>query len=243
MAGALERTLKAGGAAYLAYVSIRLLGEAFRSDDAVAGSRSVDRLGDSAAADQRRGFMLPKPARVRLRDARTIEDRIGYMRELIRAGGTDPRVRELASAILSRRCGDGFCVPEKDWTAEARAIHQFVRKNVRYQRDPLRADAFTSPSRTLDMEAGDCDDHAILIGSLLESAGHHAGLRVIQSKWAESWNHVYALVGLPPGGPTRWVPMDTTEPHPFGWEAPGAAEAERTGQPSGIVTRAKTFEV
>ena len=40
-----------------------------------------------------------------------------------------------------------------------------------------------------------------------------------------------------------WIPLDASMDKSAGWEAPGADEAERTGQPSGIVTRTRSFLV
>lgn len=96
-----------------------------------------------------------------------------------------------------------------------------------------------------DWTTSQCDDgNAILAGALLQAIGYPVKLRVIQTTDSSTWSHIYALAGLPPTKPTRWLPFDwsVTDSVP-GWEAPGAKEAAATGKPAGIVTRVRDFNV
>ena len=72
-----------------------------------------------------------------------------------------------------------------------------------------------------DVTVNQCDDATLLICSTLGSIGYPTKCRVIRTKNANDWNHIYALVGLPPKQPTRWVPLDLSVSHkPPGWEPP-----------------------
>lgn len=79
-----------------------------------------------------------------------------------------------------------------------------------------------------DIVVHNCDDSgAIYISSLFRSVGYPTKLRVIRGINDDQWGHIYSMVGLPPGRPTRWIPADPTENKPFGWEPPDALVAER----------------
>lgn len=70
-----------------------------------------------------------------------------------------------------------------------------------------------------DVVVSNCDDITSLICACLGSIGFPTGCRVVQSRDAQTWNHIYALVGLPKAQPTRWVPLDLSVPgKPPGWE-------------------------
>lgn len=87
---------------------------------------------------------------------RDIEARTGHVAAMIRKGREHPRVRKVAAQILAKRCGDKWCVPEKDWKAEVRAIFDAVRSRVRYTRDFVHKDLYQHPLRTLEWGVGDC---------------------------------------------------------------------------------------
>ena len=141
---------------------------------------------------------------------------------MVRKGGSDPKIRELAVGELSRRCGTRWCVGEKDWAAEVRALFGLVRRNVRYTRDPLRHDTYVSARRTLGQwHAGDCDDMTIALGALLQSVGYPVALRVVQTVGNTGYNHIYLLAAVPTKAPSAaWLPLDPSVDRPAGWEVP-----------------------
>lgn len=173
----------------------------------------------------------------RMRPVSGIEGRIKEIGEYIRKGTLDPKIREKAMAVLTRKTGAlgnrRWTVPEKNHEAEVRAIFDAVRDpnspiSVRYVRDPLGTDTYVSARKTMALRGGDCDDSgAIYIGSLFRSVGYPTKLRVVRGHNEDQWSHIYSMVGLPPGNPTRWIPADPTENRPFGWEPPDSAVAER----------------
>jgi len=77
-----------------------------------------------------------------------------------------------------------------------------------------------------------CDDYTITMGALLQSIGYPIKLRVIQTTDADDWNHIYLAVGIPPGHPQAWMPLDASVDRPAGWEPPRS-----------MIKRLKDYEV
>lgn len=153
----------------------------------------------------------------------TIDQRVRLIQEQVEKSVKDPRVKQIATQI-TRQCRS------RDNLCEAKAIYETVRKRVRYIGDiaPVKMktgdvepiDTFQTAYRTWEFAAGDCDDHTILIASLLSVIGLTTRLRVTApSKWAD-WAHIYPVVGIPAHDPRKWVALDTTLENPtkFGHE-------------------------
>jgi transglutaminase-like putative cysteine protease len=110
-------------------------------------------------------------------------------------------------------------VREKDWLGEIRAIHEYVRDNIRYVRDIHGVETIATPAKTLQMMQGDCDDKSLLVASLLEAVGHPARF-VAVGRSPGDYEHV--LVETRVG--SRWIPVETTEPVPLGWYPAGMSQ-------------------
>jgi hypothetical protein len=221
--------------------------------EGVDGARRLAGLGQAPKGAQPlppEGYGIKK---ITTATVRTIDQRVSFIKEQIIKGSQSPKVIEKARAIVARKCknGDGslrLCVPEKDWWGEVKALFDAVADanhelGLRYTRDHLFVDQFSSAEASMRLRAGDCDDGTILLGSLLMSVGYNVKCRVIQSKGADSWSHIYLLVGLPPTGITKWVPLDWSVRKPAGWEVEGADQSARTGKPAGLVIRVKDYPV
>lgn len=138
------------------------------------------------------------------------------MRRLACAGGKDPVVREAAISIV-KNAG----VASHDFAGELNAVFQHVRDRIRFTRDPAGVEALQAPAYTLRVGAGDCDDKATLLASLLRAIGHPAQLafRVIgvDRKQPGRFSHVYVVAQLG----AKKVAMDPTwAGTPLGWEFP-----------------------
>jgi hypothetical protein len=184
----------------------------------------------------------------------SIDQRVGYIRELIKKGSLDPAVREAASAIVSKKCGTRgnvrWCATPKNFLEEIGAVYRAVQDPnsplaLRYVRDHVTVDQFTLAKKAIRTRAGDCDDGTCVLGSLLMSIGYPVKMRVIQDTGSSTWSHIFIVVGVPPQNPTAWIPLDWSmwPPRPAGWQAPGTEEALRTGRPAGIVARVRDFAV
>src|SRR5262249_2987564 len=108
--------------------------------------------------------------------------------------------------------------PAKDRFAEACALFDWVKRNVRYTRDIFRVELLHTARRMLELKAGDCDDMTILLGSMLRSTGHPVRLVLVGFRPARPhlYSHIYpeVLVG------TRWLALDATMKRPIGWAPP-----------------------
>jgi predicted transglutaminase-like cysteine proteinase len=186
--------------------------------------RPIEAVGDAAP-------VVPSSKggpRATIRNVTTIDERLKGVMEQMLKSIRDPNVRMLAAQIVSRRCstpndktGDGgWCIGEKEYWPEVKAVFNWMRANVRYVRDIHSIDTFQQAMRTIQARSGDCDDYTIALGALLMSLGYPVRTKTIQTKDSDDWNHIYLQVGLPPGKPTKWKTLDASVPRPAGWEAP-----------------------
>lgn len=177
--------------------------------------------------------------KTRFEDLATQEAGLTKLRDLISSGSVDPQIITAARAIAVANC------PDRDDECQVQAIFEAVkhgtkavpwlRRGLRYISDPRPFDTFATCAAIIEMcqkgaYAADCDEHTVLVGSLVAAIGFQVGARA----WGPSksqdgeYTHVYCVVALPrspPGG--KWPKsysghgMDTTEAHEVGWEPPG----------------------
>lgn len=151
-----------------------------------------------------------------------IYNTVDKMKQIISSSSKNPYVREWAKKILSN-------VQVEDKRGEVEAVHNFVRDNVRYTKDPKGFEYIQTPpvlledirmyeQRKGDRPAGDCDDMAVLSLSLLKSIGFPVAIKVVSFASHKRFGHVYGLVQIH----GEWVPIDTVRPDKYlGWEAEG----------------------
>jgi len=173
--------------------------------------------------------------------------------DLIKKDSLTAEVREDALSVLTRKCGDHWCVGEKDYNAEVAALWSAIVNvssplSMRYVMDHYDTDQFHSNRVLKRWRGSDCDDMCVRLGALLRSVGYPLKLRIIAEQDEEHgspWSHIYLKVGLPPRAPTKWKALDlAVVPHVQpGWEVPGAEETFRTGKPHGFIARVKDFDV
>lgn len=128
---------------------------------------------------------------------------------LVRAAKKSLPVRQTALSLVNGN-------RQKDWSAEVKALHAFVRDNIRYLRDIRGVETLQTPDKTLEFGQGDCDDKSTLLAALLESIGHPS--RFVAIGFApDTYQHVYAETKIG----DKWVSLETTEPVEMGWEPKG----------------------
>lgn len=153
---------------------------------------------------------------------------------LVEKGSYDPDVRRVALQITEDCRGkDDLCELQAIFDAVKHGTDAvpFLRNGLKYVADPRAADFYTGARRILSecskgACAGDCDDHTILVGSLLASLGYKVGARAWgPDKSRPIYTHVYCIVAVPKKGP--WPRgytghgMDTTvSQSKVGWEPP-----------------------
>lgn len=227
-----------------AVVGLAIAGEGLRT----FSGRPAAQLGAAPANPARLLAPAQSIRSVKKLPVRSIDERIDYIRKMIQRTSLEPSIREAAARILNQKCGDRWCIAEKDYKAEVEALFWAIRKvsspyAVRYMRDHVKVDQFANGRNTLAMRGGDCDDMSILLGALLQVAGFPVRMRIVQARGEATWSHIYLLAGIPPTAPTRWVALDLTVDQPPGWEVAGAEDAKLSGRPAGDVVKTKDYEV
>lgn len=137
------------------------------------------------------------------------------MADLARKGLRDQRIRNLAVQITTDGFLSGAGLQQKDFEGEAERLHAFVRDQIRYVRDTDGVELLHDPVTLLETGAGDCDDKAILLASLLGSIGHQTRFVAVAFE-PDIYSHVWVQDYL--GG--AWVDLEPTEPLPSGESVP-----------------------
>lgn len=139
---------------------------------------------------------LPKVQQMGIADgAKGNYQTVEVMREVAHKMKGQPLVREMALYIL-RKAG----VKSQNFVDEARAIGQFVQKNVRYVRDTYGIEQLHSPILMIEQirkgtAQGDCDDMSLLIATLLLAVGASPSFRIVRYKSNSGpFNHIYVTV-------------------------------------------------
>ena len=110
---------------------------------------------------------------------------------------TDPQIRYLTVRIVSQ-------CPSHNYLAELKCVFEWVRDNVRYVRDIESCETLQIPQITLPREyspvlgvgAGDCDDHSLLLATMLKSIGFRdIYARIVTFRPSDKeWKHIYLIV-------------------------------------------------
>lgn len=158
-----------------------------------------------------------------------IDNTVLKMKQIINESARNPYIREWAKHIVAR-------VAVNDKENEAVRIHQFVRDNVRYTRDPYGFEYIQTPPVLLedirlyqegkgDRPTGDCDDMCVLSLSLLKSIGFPVAIKIVSFSDSGRFSHVYGLVKIY----NDWVPIDCVRPEKeLGWESPMNTRSKET---------------
>ena len=147
---------------------------------------------------------------------------VDRMRNIIHSSSGNPYIRDWAKRAL------GQTMVNDKW-GEASAIHNFVRDNIRYTKDPKGIEFIVTPpvllagiGKYLSGESyyrpiGDCDDMTVLSLSLMKSIGFETAIVVASFNEKGQFSHVYGYVKVD----DEWVPTDSVRPDSYlGWEAP-----------------------
>ncbi len=141
---------------------------------------------------------------------RTLE----LMRDLAREGARSAEIRTLAVRQVS-----GY--QQKDYRGEACSLLSFVRDHIRYVRDTRGVEILQTPSVTLNIGGGDCDDKSILLAALLTSIGHRVQFIAV-SFMQDMFSHVWVRTNI--NG--QWVDLEPTEPISCGERIPSKGAVE-----------------
>lgn len=129
-------------------------------------------------------------------------------------GSKSAKIRAAAIDIV-RNAG----VPDKDYYGEIIAIHNWIRDNIRYVRDPIGQETLSYPEETLfNSRAGDCDDMTVLEIAMLGAIGMEA-FPVVVGMFPGHFSHVYLYAKVPPGKHRNAGKILPLDPIMKNWEA------------------------
>jgi transglutaminase-like putative cysteine protease len=139
---------------------------------------------------------------------------VGWMRRLIHQGSKNPEIRETAANLAMRHPTD---------QGKIGSIFEFVRAKMKYVRDPLHQELVAGTEYhmgTMGVEGyarGDCDDHTVMLGAMLESIGYPTRIATARMRPGQgSFDHVYLEVN----DRTGWIPLDASNKKREAGEAP-----------------------
>lgn len=135
------------------------------------------------------------------------------MCQLVNQYKTDLNVRNLAVQLVHD------CQP-KDRRCELSTLQHFVRDSIRYVMDIDGVETLQTPVQTLKLEAGDCDDKAVLLNALAASIGFATRFCAIGVRGGP-FSHVMAQAALGRG----WINCETiVSGVEIGWFPPDATQ-------------------
>ena len=125
------------------------------------------------------------------------------MRDFARGAVRNPAqlVRQKAESLV-------HSLPPRQWFQAIRALHEFVRDEIRYLRDPVNLERVATPEATLEIGQGDCDDKATLLAALLDSIGHPSRFVAVGFN-GDGFSHVLVETKVAHTGNDRkdWMPQ------------------------------------
>lgn len=120
---------------------------------------------------------------------------VNHLQGFVDQFGRDPVVRAAALSILTSR-------RDNDQAAHAAALLAWVKSRMRYLGDPDGAEWVISPLVSLEnirrdgTTYGDCDDHVVLLGSLLQSIGIRVVVQAVKLAPGPDWDHVILAANI-----------------------------------------------
>jgi hypothetical protein len=123
--------------------------------------------------------------------------KLQVMSRMVRQYKTDAGVRMLAQQLTAH-------LPSYDSVGEIRALHGFVRDDIRYVEDVEDIETIQIPPYTLEVGSGDCDDKVTCLCALLASIGYKC---LIYCVGFDGGPHEHVLAGVYLG--SRALPMET----------------------------------
>lgn len=149
-----------------------------------------------------------------------------------REGAPCPSIRQLALQLTRG-------IEASDKAAQLQAVLDWVKKHIDFRGE--YKETLQTPLVTLQMGAGDCDDHSMLICALMKSLGFRTRFNTVaaDSDDPQQFTHVFAEVMDPQSG--EWRAMDSTVPSSYpGWR-PANVYRQKAWQPMGDLLSSDTL--
>jgi transglutaminase-like putative cysteine protease len=108
--------------------------------------------------------------------------------------------------------------------AEIESVFNWVKEHIEFRGE--HAETLQEPRVTLQLGAGDCDDHAMLVSALAASLGFRTRFRTVATPSSpEDFSHVFAEIEDKKTG--QWIPVDSTVGSSYaGWAPPNATRSQ-----------------
>jgi hypothetical protein len=133
---------------------------------------------------------------------RGVEITVKKLIDLIEEGTRDPVIIKKAREIV-RKAG------ARNAYERAKAIFNWVKRNIRYVRDPRGLELIRPARKILEDRIGDCDEHVVLSASMYRAVGLPVALVTISTPLnPTNFSHIYTAVKTGP----IWFPSDTIIP-------------------------------
>lgn len=145
-------------------------------------------------------FQLP------LADSEDAPQILAYLHSLAMQFGQAPYIREFTVNVLLR----GDFIGDNEQSRQIETVLNFVRRSMTYVRDPVDSEYVISPVNLIgEIQAGrqaygDCEDHCLLLASMLSSIGFPTRFIATRINGSDWWNHVILSVYLD----GRWFDLD-----------------------------------
>lgn len=137
---------------------------------------------------------------------------LDIMSRMVKGYKKDIPLRQLALNVIQDLQG------RKNFRGQVARLQNYVRNSIQYVKDINGVETVQTPDRTLQNRAGDCDDHSVLLASLLESIGHPTRFVAIKTSPFGPYVHVFTETKIG----AQWVAAETTEEWPLGYRPPKA---------------------
>lgn len=137
-----------------------------------------------------------------------IRETLKQMVKITKQFRSDVALRQLASTLFREAQ-----LAQGDFWGEVVTLHAFVRDSIRYMGDVHDIETLQTPQVTLQIEAGDCDDKCMLLGSLLECCNHQARFLAVGLR-GQGFSHVLTETKFK----NRWITLETCRNVKAGWQ-------------------------
>ena len=128
---------------------------------------------------------------------------IAYLNSLAEQYAQMPEIREFTVALVNSKVNN-------DLYGQLTTVTNFVKDRLIFVRDPVYSEYVISPDRLLSMIAaegrayGDCDDHVLLLNSMLGSLGFVTRVCGVKLYEQDRFDHVISQVWYQ----NRWLDID-----------------------------------
>ena len=119
-------------------------------------------------------------------------------------------------------------LPPRAYIQQIQACVSFVKRTIRYVQDPVDVELVQTPEKTLQYQAGDCDDQSTLLAAMLDCTGHPCRFIAVGMN-GQDFSHVMTQTRVNNTGNEKaqspdWLTCETIIDVPLGWFPPNVTK-------------------